>query len=406
MDEVQCLHCGLAHPTGTRFCSTTGRPLPQAVTPQPPSQYAAAPPQGNGQPHQTQPPAYAQQPYPQQPPAYAQQPYPQQPPPYAQSGYGAPQAQVLGAGKPVGTIITEAFQLYQKHLVTLLVTCAILVVPVSLAKSAALALILAPAAVVDVAAKNTAQFSRQTAEQWQRQFQEAQHDPKKLQQLAQERQKDIQDLSRALATTGTVAVGGFMAWIVGFVAMLFGIAVMYGVAIPLVTGALTIVVADRATGGSVGAAEAYKLLFMRLGKFLSAWIPAFVLILIGLCFLVIPGLIIGFLFSFVAPVVLLENVGGIAALKRSVSLVKANVPQVAVVGLVFAGIRIVASLVTHLFVPSSAFFFDSLVQDALLLFLLPVPIIGTVLLYLDIRRQADGLDERGVRTGIDGLRRS
>jgi hypothetical protein len=38
--------------------------------------------------------------------------------------------------------------------------------------------------------------------------------------------------------------------------------------------------------------------------------------------------------------------------------------------------------------------------------LLPIPVIGTVLLYLDIRRQADGLSEQGVRAGIEGLRRA
>jgi hypothetical protein len=126
----------------------------------------------------------------------------------------------------------------------------------------------------------------------------------------------------------------------------------------------------------------------------------------GLCLLVIPGLVIGFLFTFVAPVVLLENMGGMAALKRSVTLVKANVLQVFVVVLVFAVIRIASQLLAHIFIPRTAFFVDSLVQDLLLMLLLPVPIIGTVLLYLDIRRQADGLDAQGVRAGIEGLRQA
>jgi len=38
------------------------------------------------------------------------------------------------------------------------------------------------------------------------------------------------------------------------------------------------------------------------------------------------------------------------------------------------------------------------------MFLMPIPIIGTVLLYLDIRRQADGLDAQGLRAGVDALR--
>jgi hypothetical protein len=311
---------------------------------------------------------------------------------------------VTGHGKPVGAILTEAFQLYQKHLATLLLTCAILIVPVSIAKSAAMALILAPTAVVEVAANHAEELSRQTAQQMQRQFDDAQRDPKKWGQDSAARQKQIADFSQQWATTGTAAVGGLMAVLLGALAMVFGVAVMYGIAIPLTTGALTIVVADLATGGSAGPGKAYKILLSRLGKFLSAWIPAFLLVLVGLCLLVIPGLIVGFLFVFVAPVVLLENVGGIAALKRSVNLVKANVLQVAIVSIVFVGIRLVASLVAHIFVRSTAFFLDSLVQDLLLMLLLPVPIIGTVLLYLDIRRQADGLDAQGIRAGVDGLR--
>ncbi len=269
-----------------------------------------------------------------------------------------------------------------------------------------MAVVLAPAAVTSVALGNAAELSRHTAEEWQRQYKAAQGDPKKLQQLSQQQAKELQDLGRSLKVTGTAAVGGLMAFLLGFVAMLIGLALMYGIGIPLVTGALTIIVADRATGGNAGPAEAYKLLLKRLGKFFSAWIPAFCIVLLGLCLLVLPGLIASFFFVFVAPVVLLENIGGVAALKRSVALVKANVLQVAVVGLVFAGIRIVASALTSIFVPAGAYFFGSLVQDVLLLFLLPVPIVGSVLLYLDIRRQADGLDYQGVQAGIESLRRS
>ncbi len=327
-----------------------------------------------------------------------------QPAPYAPGGYAPGPAAWSGAGKPVGAILTEAFQLYRQHIVALVVTTAILILPLSVAKSAALAAMLAPTVAAQVAVKNTAALSRQTADQWQRQMQAAAQDPKKWQQMSDEQRKNLEDLSRNVVTTEKVAVGGMLTWVLGFLAMIFGIAMMYGIAIPLVTGALTILVADRATGGSMGPGDAYKLLLKRLGKLLSAWIPAFFLVMVGLCLLVIPGLIVGFLFTFVAPVVLLEDTGGIAALKRSVTLVKANIPQVAVVCLVFAGIRIVASIITSIFVPHTSFFLDSFIQDALLLFLLPVPIIGTVLLYLDVRKQNDGLNDEGVRAQLEGLR--
>jgi hypothetical protein len=312
----------------------------------------------------------------------------------------------------VGTILTEAFQLYQKNLVALLVTSAILIAPISLAKSAAIALMLAPTVAVDVTANkvnNAAQQMQKSATEWQKEMQAAKGDPAKVAELMREQQQQLQNIAMAgrdvVATEGAL-VGGLMAWLMGFLAMLVGIVLLYFIAIPLVTGALTIVVADRATGGSAGPGQAYGLLLKRLGKFLGAWIPAFFLIVAGLVLFVIPGLIASFLFTFVPCVVLLESVGGTAALKRSVALVKANVPQVFVILLVFGAIRIVTRIVTSLFIPHTMFFVDSLVQDALLVLLLPIPVVGTVLLYLDIRRQADGFDERAVRAGIEGLRTS
>jgi hypothetical protein len=370
----------------------------------PPAGYAPQPPQpGYGPPGSPgyPPPGYGQP----GPGGYGQPQYGQ--PQYGQyggqpgSGYGAsPQFGLAGqrGPKPIGVILTEAFQLYQKNLGTLLLTCAILLVPVSLAKSAAMALILAPTVMVDAAASHAQQISQQTAKDLQRQLQET--DPKKRQELVKQQQKEMQDLQQAWATTGTAAVGGLMAILLGILAALIGIAVMYGIAIPLTTGALTIIVADRSTGGNAGPGKAYGKLMRRFGALLSAAIPAFFLVLVGLCFLVIPGLIIGFLFVFVTPVVLLENVGGIAALKRSVALVKANVAQVAIVCLVFAGIRIVASILGGIFVPRSAIFLGSFVQDALLMLTLPIPILGTVLLYLDIRRQTEGLDDRAIQAAL------
>jgi uncharacterized membrane protein len=392
MTAAPCPFCGQPHPTTSAFCPATGRPLhaSPAAAPQPPPQQ---PGYGYPQPPPQQP-GHGYQPPPQQPGYGYQQP--PQGPPY---GYAAPPPQTIGAGKGVGTILTEAFQLYQKHIGVLLLTCAVLLVPISLAKAAALGLILAPTMAVDVAAEHARQVSERTAQDLQRQLKET--DPKKRQELARQDQKALQDLQREWAVTGTAAVGGLLAILLGLLAAVVGIVLMYGIAIPLTMGALTVIIADRITGGTAGPGKGFGQVFRRFGKLVSAGIPAFLLVMVGLFLLVIPGLIVGFLFVFVTPVVLLENVGGIAALKRSAALVKANIPQVAVVMLVFAAIRIVTSLTAGLLIPAGAFFVGSLVQDALLMFILPIPILGTVLLYLDIRRQAEGLDERAIRASLD-----
>jgi hypothetical protein len=455
MTDAACVHCGQAHPPTMTFCPETGRPL-RAGAPRKPSGPAYPQPRASAAPHGQQSsygppqppfgqaPSYGQPaayphranasasgqapPYP-QPSPYGQHPESHAPPYDAPPAYGGPPApytpgagpplspQATGGAKPVGVLLTEAFELYRSHLAVLLATAAIVIVPLSLVKSTALALMLAPvatAATTEASAKSAAEISRGAAERWERQIQAAQQDPKSWAENTAERQreqqraqKDMQDLSRTLAlreSTESAAPGGLMATVLGYLALVLGLAVMSGIAIPLVMGAITIVVADRVTGGDAGPAEVYRLLSRRVGNFLSASIPAFFCVLAGLCLLFIPGFIVGFLFTFLAPVVLLENAGGIAALTRSVNLVKANLLQVAVVCLVFAIFGLVASAITHFLIPRTWLFVDSFVEDLLLLLFVPLPTIATVLLYLDVRRQADGLDEQGIRAGLDALR--
>ncbi|HEX4445532.1 MAG TPA: hypothetical protein VH044_02300 [Polyangiaceae bacterium] len=297
----------------------------------------------------------------------------------------------------IGAILGEAFRLYRRHLVTLLVTCAIVLVPVSLAKSAAMALIVAPST-LGAAAGHVQSLTERTASDVQRTLDET--DPTKRPALEDRQQKDIEDLQRELTGAGTDVAGGLVAVLLSVLAALVGISLMYALAVPLATGALTVIVADLIAGESSGPAKGYARLLARSGKLFTAGTLAFLAVAAGLVCLVVPGLILAFLFSFVVPVVLIENVGGMAALKRSVKLVNANVFQVAVVLFVFAGIRLVASIVTTLLVPSAAVFLDSLVQDSILMLTLPIPILGTVLLYFDLRRQADGLDAQGIRSAL------
>ena len=115
------------------------------------------------------------------------------------------------------------------------------------------------------------------------------------------------------------------------------------------------------------------LLFRRLDKLLGAVIPAGLLIALGTVCLVIPGLVLAFLFIFVSPVVLVEGLGGRAALRRSVELVKSDWLRVALVALVFGVLHAVASMLAGLLIPHSAIFMDSLISDLITMVLLPDP---------------------------------
>ena len=73
-------------------------------------------------------------------------------------------------------------------------------------------------------------------------------------------------------------------------------------------------------------------------------------------FLLIPGLVLALFFTFVSPVVLVEGLGGRAALERSTTLVRSDWLRVALLMLAFAVVRGVARMVANIFVAPSAIF--------------------------------------------------
>ena len=179
---------------------------------------------------------------------------------------------------------------------------------------------------------------------------------------------------------------------------------LYGIIVPLTNGALTIAAADRILGGRAEWREVWMLLFRRLGKLLSAVIPAAIVVTIGCVFFVIPGLILALLFAFVSPVVLIEGLGGRAALERSTTLVRSDWLRVALVLMTFAVVRFVAQLVAGIFVAPTAIFVGSLLSDLFTMVMLPIPVLGTVLLYFDVRRKRENFTNDNLRADLEALK--
>ncbi len=265
-------------------------------------------------------------------------------------------------------------------------TCALLFVPATLVKSCALSVILAPGVA-------TVQFEEAS----QRLIDQARTgekiDPKSL-----------EELTRTGANASGTLASGFVVFLLGLLGTLVTAFFLYGIVVPLTNGALTIAVADRILGGNAGWREVWMLLFRRLGKLLATVIPAALLVALGFVLFVIPGLILSFLFAFVSPVVLIEGIGGKAALKRSSDLVRSDWVRVAVVLIVFGVIRWFAQMLANLFIPSSAVFIASLFGDLFTMVLLPIPVLGAVLLYFDIRRKRDAFDNGRLRAELDALK--
>jgi hypothetical protein len=306
--------------------------------------------------------------------------------------------------KGVADLLAEAFQLYRTHARSLLLICALLFAPASLVKSCALAAILGPT-VTAAYGEQAEQITRQ-ADASRRAIADAyaRHaDPDTIRKLQDEQRQLLEDVSRrALAAAG--GPGKLALFLLGLLGTLVTAFFLYGIIVPLTNGALTIAVADRILGGNSGWREVWMLLFRRVSKLLSAVIPAALVIAFGFVCFVIPGLIAALFFAFVSPVVLIEGLGGKAALRRSYELVRSDWLRVALMLVVFGVLQAVARTLAGILIPRTAIFFDSLFSDLFTMLLLPIPVLGAVLLYFDIRRKRDGFTPDRLREDLAALR--
>lgn len=177
---------------------------------------------------------------------------------------------------------------------------------------------------------------------------------------------------------------------------------LYGLVLPLTQGALTIGAADRILGGADGWRDHWGALLRRTPLLVSALVPVALILAVGFLLAMLPGLVLAFFFLFVIPVVLLEGLGGTAALKRSYELVRSDWLRTALMLITFGFANGLAHWLAWLLF--GGHFLGSFLGNLLLLVVMPVPIIASVLLYLDLRRKRDGLSEEALRATLDELR--
>jgi hypothetical protein len=119
---------------------------------------------------------------------------------------------------------------------------------------------------------------------------------------------------------------------------------------------------------------------------------------------VIPGLAVAFCFALVAQVAVIENLGGAAALRRSVELVGADWLRLALLLAVLGALTWATRLLADLVVPDAHIFMTELLGDLLTLAVLPLPLIAGALLYFDLRKRRDGFDDEALRAALEKLR--
>ena len=292
----------------------------------------------------------------------------------------------------VGEILSDAFSLYKTNAVLLIVTAAVAMAPVYVIKDAIVAASLAPAAVSGLEADSA------RLEELNRKMERAQArgaSPEEIQAIAAEQMK----VAMSSAQKGVGMLAGFGVMLLGLLLTIPLIAL----ASYLAQAALTVVVADRARSGAMTWQQAWGVVMQNLGGLVITSILAAMGIAIGLLLCIVPGVVFSVFASLAVPVVLLEKKSGVAAIRRSIDLVKADWLRVVIVLVVFGVLSAVASWVGGLFIPSRFHFMHMLIGDLVSIAVLPIPIVGLVLLYQDIARARLNVPETQLAAQRDAL---
>ncbi|HVZ71026.1 MAG TPA: hypothetical protein VHJ20_01515 [Polyangia bacterium] len=310
-------------------------------------------------------------------------------------------------------LLKDAADLYRKHTRALILTCAVVFLPASILKSCAYAVVTAPtlaaasAAGEAIAPPNTDELQKVQADLQDAYARNA--DKATIERLQANQQRLLVEMGRKSMAAASAAMSGFTSLILGLLGTLITTFFVYGIVVPLTNGALTIFVADRQAGGTVGWREAWGLLLRRLIPLIATVVPAACLIAFGFLFFVLPGFVLGLLFAFLAPAVLLENKRGRLAMQRSLELVGGDWLRVALMVVALGVLNWLAQIVVGIFVPHRALFLGGVLSDLLTLFFLPLPVTAMVLLYLDVRRKKDGVTDDAawvarLRAELDALK--
>jgi hypothetical protein len=180
----------------------------------------------------------------------------------------------------------------------------------------------------------------------------------------------------------TNAVVDFLAFVLGVVFTVFGLAV--------VNAATAFAMLDIDAGRRGSARAAYRKVLPKLGPLVGVVLLA--TLTVAVVSLTTVGTLLGVWlvvrWSFLAQVVALEDIGALAALRRSSHLVRGNWWRVASLLLFVTFLALLLGLLVGallLFVTSASFNFINLMSSAVYVFLLPFAAIASTYMYFDVR---------------------
>jgi hypothetical protein len=308
--------------------------------------------------------------------------------------------------KGVADILTEAWRLYRAHARALLLVSAVLFVPATFVKSCALSAIMAPgdaAASAVAAAQAVPEGDLDAANRALQDAYQRHADQATLARLKAEQARVRENVGRRHQLAAGEAMGSFILFMLGILGSLVTF-LAYALTVPFAQGALAIAVADLMGGGQAPWRDVASLLFRRLVPLLTAVVPAAIVTAFAFACLRALGLVAALLFAFAAPVVLFEGLRGGPALRRSVDLVTSDWLRVALMIVALAAVRWLADEIAGALLPRWAPFMSSFLGDLVLMVFLPLPLLGLVLLYFDIRRRREDFTDESVRAGLAALK--
>jgi hypothetical protein len=169
---------------------------------------------------------------------------------------------------------------------------------------------------------------------------------------------------------------------------------------PFIAGAVSRVVAASYLGREIGPAEALKAALRRFPALLGAFVLVHLLELVGFILCILPGIALMAMFVLVAPAIAVEEIGPVAAMKRSWNLVRPRFWPVLGISLL---VGLIANILGQILgtapalialVLGGGFAWIGVALSGVLsqLIALPIVTIAATLLYFDGRIRHEGFD--------------
>lgn len=288
-------------------------------------------------------------------------------------GPGAPPP-AKPALEPIGVLLNRTFELYKAHFTAFVITAAVVLAPIFLVRDGLTTLFLGTGNVATARLEQRGERLQELSERMQAM------DPNDLQNV-----EDLQKMQEEIVRESVGAVAESAGILGGMFASLFVLLLSIPLTVLatfLAQGALTVIVNDRAAGGSLSPGGAWGQLMPRLPGLLITSLLVTVGVLVGTLLCVLPGMVFSFACAFVMPIVVNEGLSGVGAIERSIRLVQVDLVRVAVALILMLVIQFVVGTIGGM-LPLGPFG-SSVVADILSIAVLPLPITALVLMHREL----------------------